>query len=331
MKKLTIFIFAFTLFFSFIRTQDEARAKLEFLPDEDFHENEVVARKRVEDVLKWMKRYLDEIIASKNRTNSNSTPLEREVIDYVMNLDRPNLIELAYTLEKYHRRVTGGKDLMGGLHDYVFKIPDDQMRNYIFDKLNEHSEIAKKDKLIELVKESKSQTEESHTHDRDFIVAEGIHEYLKALPRKSLEKLALGLENYHRKIRDEFLLGGLHDYINQISEEDLSAYILKEANEHAEINSVQKLDEFVNGQSLNLVEDKLAPELLEFINKADREKLLKILRKILSELKFSAEESALICMQMRDKAENYIRDYIKNRINSFPDILNKLSLYNDLQ
>jgi hypothetical protein len=328
MKKWFLVLLAFLLF-CFVSTEELGKIDIISEQVSGFQENEVVVRKRLEDVLKWFKRYIDELKEADTPRNGNSTVLEKDVIEYVMSLNRTELTELGYLLEKYHRRVTGGKDLIGGLHDYVFRIPDDQIRKYVFDELKEHPEISKKMKLEKLVEDSKTQTEEVKTYDRDFIIGEGIHDYLKTLNRDSLNKLALGLENYHRKLKDEFVFGGLHDYITQISDEDVKAYILKEANEHTEINSVKALDEFVN-ISLNLVKDQIDPSLLELLNKADKDKLLKIFRKIMKEIKMGPEESALIIFQIKDKSEEYIRDYVKNRINSFPDKLNDVKLFSEI-
>lgn len=172
-----------------------------------------------------------------------SLQCDEDVTDYVKNMERSELIELAYTLENYHRKVKGQKHLMGGLHDYVFKIPDDHIRKYIFDELLEHPEICKKEAILSLLKESNLSTEEEK--DRDFMMGGGIHDFLYSLESADLKKLALGLEAYHRKQKDEFVFGGLHDYINSITDEELRTYISKEVNEHQEVNEITKLKELM--------------------------------------------------------------------------------------
>lgn len=77
MKKKLFFVCLSILYLSHTRTNNQSRSKLEYLPNEDFNENEVVIRKRVEDLLKWKKRYLDEINASKNIISNNSKTLNK--------------------------------------------------------------------------------------------------------------------------------------------------------------------------------------------------------------------------------------------------------------
>jgi hypothetical protein len=148
-------------------------------------------------------------------------------------------------MEVYHREVSGQKGLIGGIHDYVFKISDDQIRNFIFKELIEHSEVCEIKKIQELSKSSEQKTEELKDYKRDLVMGDGIHEYLRSLNRRDLGRLAIQLEKYHRKQKDEFIFGGLHDYIDQIPEEDLRSYISKEVNEHLEINNVESLKDLL--------------------------------------------------------------------------------------
>ncbi len=218
-------------------------SQLNFIEDEAPQGNKFLEKKNVEDILKWLLR-----VSHLDLKTEQEPHLEKDVIDYVMSLNRSELIEVAYSLERYHRIVFNQTQLMGGLHDYVFKISEDQIRNFVFKELVEHPEISKKPLIENLVLSSKTQIEELKKYDRDFIIGGGIHDYLITLDRPMMNKLALALENYHRKQRDEFMFGGLHDYINQISEEDLRSYISKEANEHNEINNVSALKELVENK-----------------------------------------------------------------------------------
>lgn len=190
-----------------------------------------------------------EKIFTKHFPNKEQKPnewnLDKDVFEYVQGMDRRDLIDLAYSLEKYHRQVLGQKGMMGGLHDYVFRIEDDRIREYIYKELVEHKEICDREKLQQLVAKSERRTEELPEFDRDMVMGGGIHEYIHNLERKDLNTLALALEKYHRKQKDDFIFGGLHDYINDISEEDLRSYIAKEANEHDEINNIKSIKQLI--------------------------------------------------------------------------------------
>ncbi len=169
------------------------------------------------------------------RSRNIDTDLEK----YINSLSRDKLIQHAFALEVYHRESIGEKHLIGGLHDYVFTVPEEHIKNYIFKKLEEHPEIQNKEMLDDIVLR---QGEKEYTkHDREFVIKNSVNE----LERKDLERLAIELEKYHRKDRDKFIFGGLHDYIGSISDEDLRVYISKEVNEHFEVNNVDKLKEML--------------------------------------------------------------------------------------
>lgn len=179
-----------------------------------------------------------------------------DVHDYIQGLKREELIEVAFACERYHRKIHGETHLMGGLHDYVFRVPDEQIRNYVIKEVKEHQELNDIHVLRDLSKKILLETEELKKYGREFVIGEGIHDYLWSLNRKDLEKIALGTEEYHRKIREEYLFGGLHDYIATISDEDLRSYIIKEVNEHYEINNIKALKEFLKNEShLEFLED----------------------------------------------------------------------------
>ena len=226
--KLALIIFTFLL-------SNLINCQLKFVEDEDPQRNEFLSHKKIDDILRLF-----------NRIFQKENQMDKDVIDYVMSLERVELIDLAYNLERYHRTVFNQTGLMGGLHDYVFKISDDKIRNYIFKELNEHPEICNKSILQKFVSSSKSQTEEIPEYKRDFILGEGIHDYLQTLDRPKMNSLALALENYHRKLKDEFIFGGLHDYVDSVSDEDIRSYILKEINEHSEINSLKAIKKLLN-------------------------------------------------------------------------------------
>jgi hypothetical protein len=203
---------------------------IEFLNDEKVSDNYAT----IKSVIERLKRIITE-------DKKAPTKITKEIIDYIMSLERKDLINVAFAMEVYHRESKGQKGLIGGLHDYVFKISDDQIRNFVFKELEEHPEICEKITLVSIVNKEAHKTEELTKYEREFVMGDGIHEFLRSLNRRDLGRLAISIENYHRKQKDEFMFGGLHDYIEQISEEDLRTYVTKEVNEHLEINNVEAL------------------------------------------------------------------------------------------
>jgi hypothetical protein len=255
--------------------------------------------------------------------------IDRDVIEFIVNLSREDLIPTAYTLEIYHRKINHQEGLMGGLHDYVFSISDDQIRNYVFKELIEHPEISQINTIKMMTEATKATTEKLRKYGREFLVGEGIHDYLRAAPRDKLESLAFAVEKYHQKIREEFLFGGLHDYITQISDDDLRSYIAKETNEHNEINNVKALEELINVRNEDFLKNYVKDEVSNLLKNADRNQLMKMLNIIMTKIKMSAIEVDAINHQMNLKTDDELRNYIRNRINLFPDQLNNIELYNN--
>jgi len=60
--------------------------------------------------------------------------------DYLYTLDRKALETHAIALEKYHDKVLGRRRL-GGLHDYIDRLTDEEIRKHILDEVNEHPEM----------------------------------------------------------------------------------------------------------------------------------------------------------------------------------------------
>jgi len=132
--------------------------------------------------------------------------------------------------------------LIGGLHDYINSLTNDQVIDYILREVKEHPEIANKNKLEGLV------TKYLHppaTLPLPEGIMGGIHDYIFRLPRDKLNLWALAAEKYHREVNNEHLLGGLDDYLSSLSDKQVIDYILKEVKEHPELGKSKKLDELV--------------------------------------------------------------------------------------
>jgi len=70
--------------------------------------------------------------------------------DYIFRLPRDKLNLWALAAEKYHREVNN-EHLLGGLDDYLSSLSDKQVIDYILKEVKEHPELGKSKKLDELV------------------------------------------------------------------------------------------------------------------------------------------------------------------------------------
>jgi len=160
--------------------------------------------------------------------------------DFIWRLPREKLNNWALATEAYHREVNN-LHLLGGLHDTISSLSNDQVIAYILKEVKEHPEIAGADKLDGLVARLLNPPTTLPLPE----AAGGVHDYIWRLPREKINLWALATEQYHREINNLHLLGGLDDYITSLSDKQVVEYILKEIKEHPELNSDKKLDELV--------------------------------------------------------------------------------------
>lgn len=144
------------------------------------------------------------------------------------NVSRQNLMKLALATEAYHKEVNDKQDFIGGLHDYIFNLSNDEIISKIKEETCEHQEINTMEKLEKLISGS--------CFDRVTIERERIsREYFKTLPSQMIKNCALGVENYHRSMQPGHIYGGLHDYINTLSDMEITEYVMMEVNNHPKI------------------------------------------------------------------------------------------------
>jgi hypothetical protein len=212
---------------------------------------------------------------------SNPIPIGGGLHDHIAKFNRPKLEAVALALEKYHRKDLPEKKI-GGMHDYIWRIHDEELRSYIIREAKEHPEVDDITIIDEMAKEFSKKEDE-------IILHSGIHDLLSVLDRDPLNKLAFKMERYHRKqTGTEKYMGGLHDYITYMPNEEIKNYIIREIKCHPELNSVEALRAFVDEnkipeQSLFLDISKVS-SLEKAISDANREKLEIILVKLNQQL-----------------------------------------------
>jgi hypothetical protein len=76
--------------------------------------------------------------------------LDMEVQKYIETMDREKLTTMAIHLEKYHRKELGQGHVLGGIHDYIFRLTEEEIRNYIMKEIKEHPDLNNVKKLHSL-------------------------------------------------------------------------------------------------------------------------------------------------------------------------------------
>jgi hypothetical protein len=157
--------------------------------------------------------------------------------DFIFRLERTELVNLAFSAEKFSFEVKGST-LMGGLHDTINSMSNIDIASYILEKAREHKELDNYTFLTGL-------TEKYGFVQPEVTVAfgaGGLHDYIFRENRATLEKWALTAEKHHRFVNNKQMLGGLHDYISALTTEEVAEFVLKEAAEHKELDSAEGLN-----------------------------------------------------------------------------------------
>jgi predicted CopG family antitoxin len=219
-------------------------------------------------ILKWSNEHVELDSPEKLRTLLNQPdeiippkpsdqPIDSSVNKYLISLSREDLLKLAYETEKVHKKSIGAEGTVGGLHDYAWRLPDDEIRKIIMKEAQEHQEINSKEKLMTLLENHLIFLTSQPTNNE-------IKNYLLTLERKDLEKLAYATEKVHKKsIGAEGTEGGLHDYIWRLSEDEIRDIIINETEEHEQLNSKEKLITLLgSAPNLKITSDEIKNYLL---------------------------------------------------------------------
>jgi len=161
--------------------------------------------------------------------------------DYIFKIPIETLRVWALSCEMYHNKSTGAI-VIGGLHDYLYSMSTKDLIDYILKMAKEHPELNSKVKLDALSIEYGFVQPEKKLP----AIGGGIHDYLVNQKIEKLRDWALTCEKYHRKVNNLILMGGLHDYIETLTSADLMDYINREVAEHPELNNVEKMDQLAN-------------------------------------------------------------------------------------
>jgi len=180
--------------------------------------------------------------------------------DFLVGKDRNYTMKLALALERYHKKQTGTEHFLGGLHDYIFKMSDHDIREFIVKMTNKYEELKDYKKLEALMDDEPAP--DTHKFDPltknknssqqempDFSLLQEnsdslsvVDAFLKKMNRDELENTAYATERYiKQKNHIEDSAGGLHDFIWRMDDEQLRNHILRSIKDYPELDCPEKL------------------------------------------------------------------------------------------
>jgi len=165
--------------------------------------------------------------------------------DYIWNTPRDTLVQWALSAEKFDRE-TRKVRLMGGLHDYVDRLSNEEVAEYIMKKVELYPELNSGDFLNSLVAKYEITYTPHAAHQGNIQSAGGLHDYIWRLPREQISLWALATEKYTRAKENLVLMGGLHDYIGRLSNQEIIDYILTATEKYPDLNSSDFLNTLVD-------------------------------------------------------------------------------------
>jgi len=145
--------------------------------------------------------------------------------DYIWRLPRSQIESYALALENYHR---GNRTLIGGLHDYINTLSNADIVTYILKETKEHPEVASLDQLNLLVGPSDSAL-------TGGAPGSGLTDVVRTLNRDSLIAYALAIDKYSHELKPR--MGGVDDYVFRLHDDEIRNFILKQVALYPEINS----------------------------------------------------------------------------------------------
>jgi hypothetical protein len=160
--------------------------------------------------------------------------IDKEVEEHLKSIERKEIMDLALSCERYHKSVYNMTHVYGGLHDYIWNLSDDLIREYIKKEIREHPELNKLSSM-------------KYVGEFNF----GIDKIILTMNKTELINLSYKLEKYHKQAigQSQEFLGGLHDNIWKWNEDEILTYIVKEIKEHKELNNEKQFLEMQQSDS----------------------------------------------------------------------------------
>lgn len=223
----------------------------------------------------------------------------------VRKYNRAELEKIALGCETYSRNKQT-IPLLGGLHDYIFTLTDEDVIKVIYDYTNQYPEL--KD----------IPTLEKIGNIQQRPATSTFEEKLKTLSRYELEQWALSGESYKRKKdKKENLIGGLEDYLTTITNDQVIAIIINFAKEFPELKENNLYESLVKGKQIT------SDDLNTVLKKKNHEELVHI---AISLDEYEKTKSSIIriggihdyAYTLKDKE---LIDFIVNFSKKWPEVL----------
>lgn len=163
-----------------------------------------------------------------NKYLSDPNPILGGIEDYLRDFFRPELEKMALALEEKRNKLEGTVGLIGGLHDYIFKLSDDQVISIISNHLIVFPEVRKAGDLEQL----------------SGVVKYGLRSVINQKDIKIIQKYCLGLEKYESE-KTGRPLGNLSENIDNMTTEDLLNYISRKMKIFPEKCSEEELNKLI--------------------------------------------------------------------------------------
>jgi len=193
---------------------------------------------------------------SEKREEQKGTSKMGGLHDYIFRVPKEQLKKWAMAIETYIR-LEKGEDFDGGIHDYVNTATNEELVKYILMYARKYPELNSSAKLNEIVEMKEKRTQK----------VGGLHDYIFRVPREKLVRWALFIEHYVKTVKKQNTRGGIHDYIATMKKEDIIKYILENAKKYEELDSAERLD--------SMLKEKDLSNLKSFIYAEPKEKLVK--------------------------------------------------------
>ena len=174
--------------------------------------------------------------------------------DYVWRMPDETLRDWALTCEKYHRE-TKKIQLDGGLHDYINVLNKEQIVEIIMKYVKTYPELNSGVKLTELSIKYGFTPNEGTQKPPEPVAVGGLHDYIWQVRDDILFSWALTCDKYDRQVRNVKLLGGLVDYVRLLKKEELINIVLDFVGKYPELNSAAKLQELAKSYGINAPEN----------------------------------------------------------------------------
>jgi hypothetical protein len=141
------------------RIDEVVHQNLHMLTEEQLRTNiidKLAAHPELNNIEK-LKRLTDEF--------KHAIKISHEAIDFINTLTRDELTRLSIRIEKYHKKQLGMEFAIGGLHDYIWRMSEQEIKWNLYTEITEHKELDNVDKLKDMLSKTNVINKEEFTQN----------------------------------------------------------------------------------------------------------------------------------------------------------------------